>query len=351
MKNQDAKMDYHGLTIHVGIDVHKKSWKVGILCDHKIIKTFSQEPEPDQLYTFLKKSYPGANFECAYEAGFCGFWIYEELIAFGMKCKILHPADIPTTDKEKRSKTDKRDCKKIAKCSQDPFAIGIHVPSKQFQYDRSLVRTRARISKDLTRIKNRIRGHLYFFGIPIHLKGHWPKSLITNLQNHADSISDLTLKLLLNQLKEKRNQKLEALRLIRKLSTTSRYNDNVGFLISIPGIGLVTAMCFLTEIDDVKRFKNLDALCSIIGLIPNTNSSGENHRVGRITKRGNAQIKGMIIESAWVAIRSDPGLRLAYQNYCVRMKPNKAIIRIAKKLVNRIRSVLIKRKKYAIISL
>lgn len=48
----------------------------------------------------------------------------------------------------------------------------------------------------------------------------------------------------------------------------------------------------------------------------------------------------MIVESCWVAIRNDPALMLAYQKLIVRMKPSKAIIRIAKKIINRIRYVL-----------
>ena len=71
-----------------------------------------------------------------------------------------------------------------------------------------------------------------------------------------------------------------------------------------------------------------------------TNSSGEFHRVRGMTKRQNKLLRMMIIESSWVAIRHDPALMLAYQKLVVRMKPNKAIIRIAKKIINRIRYVL-----------
>lgn len=95
-----------------------------------------------------------------------------------------------------------------------------------------------------------------------------------------------------------------------------------------------------TEIDDISRFKNLDNLCSYIGLVPMTNSSGEFDSVGHITKRQNKVLRSMIVESSWVAIRNDPALMLAYQKLIVRMKPTKAIIRIPKKMINRIRYVL-----------
>ena len=71
-----------------------------------------------------------------------------------------------------------------------------------------------------------------------------------------------------------------------------------------------------------------------------TNSSGESESIGGITKRQNKMLRSMIVESSWVAIRNDPALMLAYQKLIVRMKPSKAIIRIAKKMTNRIRYVL-----------
>jgi len=89
-------------------------------------------------------------------------------------------------------------------------------------------------------------------------------------------------------------------------------------------------MVILTELGDIKRFKNLDNLCSFIGLTPMTNSTGENERIGDITLRRNKILRTAIIESSWIAIRNDPALMLAYQKLIKRMEPQKAIIRIAK---------------------
>ena len=105
-------------------------------------------------------------------------------------------------------------------------------------------------------------------------------------------------------------------------------------------MGLVTAMTFLTEIEDVPRFKTLDRLCSYIGLVPMTGSSGGSESVGGITKRQNKVLRSMVIESSWMAIRNDPALMLAYQKLVVRMSPSKAIVGIAKKMINRMRYVL-----------
>jgi transposase len=104
-------------------------------------------------------------------------------------------------------------------------------------------------------------------------------------------------------------------------------------------------MTILTEIETIDRFANFDKLCGYIGLIPSTNSSGEKEKVGNLTPRGHT-LRSAIIESAWVAARLDPALCKSYHDYCKRMEPNKAIIRIARKLLSRIMSVLKNNKPY-----
>ncbi len=91
---------------------------------------------------------------------------------------------------------------------------------------------------------------------------------------------------------------------------------------------------------------NLDKLCSYVGLIPDTNSSGETEQKTGITKRRNAQLRGILIESAWVAVRKDPALLMTFNTLCRKMPKNNAIVRIARKLLNRIRYVLKNQQEY-----
>jgi len=133
---------------------------------------------------------------------------------------------------------------------------------------------------------------------------------------------------------------------VQALAQQERYRSQVDLLISVPGIGKLTSMILLTELGDITRFKKLDHLCSYIGLIPNVYASGEKERIGGLTNRGNRQLRSNLIESAWVAVRNDPALTQCYHKLCSRMNGNKAIIRIARKLVNRIRYVLINQQEY-----
>jgi transposase len=141
---------------------------------------------------------------------------------------------------------------------------------------------------------------------------------------------------------------LDILREIRKLSKTGAYEGNVILLRSVPGVGLITSMVILTEIETIERFNNLDKLCNYIGFVPSTHSSGEKEKTGDITPRGHSILRSAIVESTWNAIRYDPALTKSFHDYCKRMDSNKAIIRIAKKLVSRIRFVLKNKQPYVL---
>ena len=160
------------------------------------------------------------------------------------------------------------------------------------------------------------------------------------------SSTRLSLDLLIDQVKLFRKNLLKATRLIRDLSQKTQYSQQYENLLSIPGVGVVTAMCLLTEIGDVSRFHNQREFASFLGLVPSCHSSGENIVNTEKTFRGNKHLGTLVIESAWISIRYDKAMSMAYGEYCKRMKGQEAIIRIARKMSNRILSVLKSGKKY-----
>lgn len=88
------------------MDVHHKSWKIHIYSDEFELKSFSQTPDVDKLHSYLTSHYKNANYHMAYEAGFSGFWIQRAFAAKGINCKVVHPADVPSSGIEKLRKTD-----------------------------------------------------------------------------------------------------------------------------------------------------------------------------------------------------------------------------------------------------
>jgi len=133
---------------------------------------------------------------------------------------------------------------------------------------------------------------------------------------------------------------------IAQLAKTEEYYGQVKLLKTVPGISTLTAMILLTELSEISRFKTLDKLASYVGLIPNTNASGEKDHKTTLTKRRNSQLRALLIESSWVAVRKDPALMLSFNRLSTRMKKTRAIIPIARKLLNRIRYVLKNQKPY-----
>lgn len=353
MQSKVKKINFNGQDIYVGIDVHLKNWVVTIMLNNIIYKTFSMDPEAKKLSNYLKKAFPNANYYSVYEAGFCGYSVHRDLITNGIKNIIVNPADVPTTDKDKQQKEDRRDSRKLAKSLSNGELEGIHILGEEMEGLRSLVRYRSKVISEIVKYKNRIKSILKQYGIksPKELdKGskYWSVKYINWLKTIKTFTPEGTFVLeeTIETLEQHQKQRLKINKELSRLSTEPKYRIEINLLRSVPGIGMITAFVILSEIETITRFKNLDKLCSYVGLIPTTNSSGEKERLGKITRRSNKLLRKCIIESAWVAIRQDPALLLKYAELKKRMKPNMAIIRIAKKLLNRIRYVLKNEQEY-----
>lgn len=343
--------DFAGQNIYVGIDTHFKSWSVSIYSDEFELKTFSQQPDVDQLVTHLRTNYPQANYHLAYEAGFSGFWIQRSFAQKGIDCQVIHPADVPSSDKENKRKTDKVDSRKIAKGIKNGVLNAIYVPDEQIEADRLLVRTRTNIVHDLTSVKNRVKAFLKIRGIiipAIFKTGNWTNRFIKWLRE-IELTEPSNKAALLTYIEEMEflMAREKQLRLtLKTLSNTERYLINMKALTSVPSIGLIAAMTLLTELGDINRFKKIDHLCSYCGLTPNSHSSGETERVSGMSRRGNPFVKTVLIECSWMALRKDPALLLYYKQLIPRMNGNKAIVKVARKLLNRIRYVLKSQNEY-----
>lgn len=355
MKTQVKQFDFDGQNIYVGLDVHLRQLTVTVVGEHLTHKTFSHQPDPDALVRYLKKNFPGARYYAAYEAGFSGFWLQEALEKQGVNCIVVNAADIPTMDKERKQKRDPVDSRKIARSLRNGDLKGIYIPSKICQHDRNLIRARETLVKDQTRCRNRIKSLLYFYGINYpaeftHPGTHWSCRFFEWLKkiDFEGESGTFAFKTLVKQTEFLKGLLKETTRKISNLSKSKRFSNKIKPLMSVPGIGRLTAMIFLCELADIHRFNNLNKLCAYVGLIPNIHASGEREQIGDMTKRGNSLLKKYLIESSWVAVRKDPVLMLRFIELRARMKTNQAIIRIARRLLNRIRYILINEKEYQI---
>lgn len=344
------KLDFQGESVYVGIDVHKKNWTVSIMTKYKTHKAFSQPPEPSVLGNYLQRNFPGASYYSVYEAGFCGFWIHEALTKQGIHNIVVNPADVPTTDKERKKKRDKTDSRKLCKQLLANELKAIHVPDRAHLEDRDLVRVRSRLVRDATRCKNRIKGLLNFYGIETPYSARcWSRAFIRWLMELQLSYPSgtITLHTLVEELKYIDQLKKQVSRqLVVTLVQREKYTPLIKLLFGIPGIGLIGALTLLTELGDIRRFKRFDSLCDYVGLVPTLHSSGDTTHVGHLTPRKNTFILPVLIQCAWSAVGKDTALLQAYHTWCKRMKGQEAIIRVARKLLRRIRYVLLHQDEY-----
>jgi transposase len=347
------QLDFEGQTIFCGIDVHKKGWRVNVRNDEFELEDYSQDPSEELLLNHLRKRYPGASYQIAYEAGFCGFGIQRSLKKSGVNCIVVNPADVPSTDKEKKRKSDKIDARKISRQLSMAALRPIYVPAIEMEHARTLVRQRGRLVQDQTRCKNRIWHLLMFSGLKLEAdkpQCYWSRRFIESLRQLSCETKPLrqALDIAIEEYLLVRKLLSVVTKQVRILSIQTSFVTIQQLIQSIPGIGGVNAMIIITELQDMRRFKTLDKLCSYAGIVPDTGSSGDNEKVRGITHRSNHYLRPAIVESSWVIIRKDPAMLLLYKKYCSTMIPNKAIIKIARHLLSRIRYVWINQVEYEI---
>jgi len=343
--------DFSGRDLYVGIDVHKQRWQVAVYYDGLILSNTSIDGGGEALLTHLRKRYGEAHFHCVYESGPFGFALCRSLWAAGLECRVVNPADIPGTDKDRRSKTDKVDARKLAQHLAAGLLQPIYIPSEKLQKQRSLIRFRKKLWGDLVRVKNRLKGELSFQGITVpspYDNAHWSHNFLLWIEQQALGDEDLqdTLLLMVEEVKLLRVLLLKTERKLRALMYSEEYQQRSALLRSIPGVGPLTAMLFLLEVGDVRRFRGFDQLNRFVGFCPDSHSSGESQKHRGLSLRKHNQLRSLLVEAAWQLIRQDAAMLDHYRALVKRMKGQEAIIRIARKLLRRIRAVLLSERRY-----
>jgi transposase len=339
-------IDFTGKTLYVGIDIHQKDWQVATVHEELCLGNHRMGANSRKLIEHLQSRYPGAILKCVYESSAWGFTLQRQLTAAGIDCIVVNAADVSTNDKERKRKTDKVDALKLARRHASHELKAIHVPDEDTQKERNLGRYRKRVVWDLNRSKNRLKSLLKYQGIEIperFEKANWSKKFMSWVEEEAkkDPLLQDTLLWMLEQIQQLRQLKLKIERKLREMMSSKKYKEQSDLLITVPGVGPTVSTLFLLEIGDIRRFPSFDRLNDFVGFCPDTDSSGETERDTGITSRRHKQLRTHLIEAAWEARRTDPALLEAYEKLLKRMTANKAIVRIARKLLRRMRAVLI----------
>lgn len=338
--------DYNGRTIYMGIDVHKNSYSIAVMCDKTVVKRDKLIADPSVLLNYCRK-FKGSFIKSAYEAGFCGFSLHRILISNGIDNIVVNPASIAISSRD-TVKTDKRDSIKIATQLADGRLSCIYIPSESREDKRNLTRLREQIVNQKNRIANQIKGLLFLYGLiephthPIVSQKWFTKSEGLKMGNSCRfRFEKLTESwLLFNDQLKQTNKEIE------------KQNEDDQYLLTIycsaPGIGRTTAYKLINELDDMSQFSNQEKIFRYAGLTPGEYSSGENVRQGHITRQGKPIIRRLLIESSWVAIRKDSSLNDIFKKLSYRTGKKRAIVAIARILLGRIRTCIKEKRLYKI---
>jgi len=334
--------DYKGLTVFLGLDVHKLSYSVTAICEGAVVKKDSLPADPTYLLSYCKRFFSEAKINSAYEAGFCGFGLHRFLCSNGINNIVIHPASIEVMAND-RIKNDKRDSLKIASQLSARRLRGIFVPTIEQEAHRSISRHRETFTKEKTRATNRIKGFLYYHGLdgfPPRMSNKYIKLLKT-----LNLLEDL--KIALNQLIsvwEFYDQKIKECSEI--LKKQAQKDDLENIYRSVPGIGNSLARLIANELGDMSQFSSEKDLFSYCGFTPTERSSGESIRRGHMSRQGKSNLRSGLTQAAWVAIRKDDSLKEAYERISKNAGGKRAIQAVARKLIGRIRACVKGRKQY-----
>ncbi len=339
---KNFKPNYNEKKVFLGVDVHKNSYSVTAICEKRVIKSWHMTACPEDLVSRVGYFFEGARVFSVYEAGFSGFHLHRILTEAGISNIVVNPASIEIA-KNQKVKTDKKDSRMLAEKLAIGQLKGIYIPSLKEELRRLLSRTRAQLLKKKVRTSNQIKSKLFQFGyIKAFDKQKMSLKFIKLIQN-LDLPFELkeSISILINEWKW---LCLELKKLLKRVKEKDSIKQRY---LTVPGIGPVGAEVLSAELRDMKRFKNQKELFSYTGMTPTERSSGDGgdlkaKRKGHISRVGNSRVRAVLVEAAWIAIKRDEALRIAFDRIASTQGSKRAIVAIGRKLIGRMRACFIK---------
>jgi len=235
-----------------------------------------------------------------YEAGPTGYGLARELARRGVQCVVAAPSKIPRASGE-RVKTDRRDAELLVRLLWAGKLHAVRVPGPEEEALRDLVRAREAVRIDLMRCRHRLSKLLLRHGHRFEDGPAWS-------QRHRDWLADIQLgwpaaqatmldaRGAIDALAHRREQ-LE--REIAAMLPGSPWAVQAGRLRCLRGIDTLSAVGLCAEIADFERFARAEQLMSYVGLVPCESTTGQQRRLGAITKTGSGHARRLLVEAAW----------------------------------------------------
>ena len=225
-----------------------------------------------------------------------------ELTALGHEVRLMPPQYVKAY--RKRHKNDAADAAAICEAVTRPSMRFVPVKSEAQQAALTIHRTRDLLVRQRTMLINALRGHLAEFGVIAPQGPRHVAQLFAAVRDEAEprlpELARRVLAMLVEQL-EQLAAKLAVLG--QELLAWHRASMASRRLATIPGIGPVTASTLAATVTDARAFRSGREFAAWLGLVPGQNSSGGKARLGRISKRGDAELRRLLIIGAQAVLR------------------------------------------------
>jgi transposase len=300
------------------------------------------------LFKYLKlvaRKHGADRIVVAYEASSLGFGMCDECTGAGIECYVLAPTKMPQSEEQRKRKTDQRDAQKILEQLRGHILAGndlakVWIPDPQVRDDREVVRMRLEIADKLTEARTQVRTLLKRNKVqkPKTVGQSWTVSDRQWLKRLSELESELPwgarvgLASLLRQINALEQEVKAVDKAVKALAESERYRAAVDALVEkLTGVAVLSAMVFLTELGDMRRFSNRRKLGAFLGVVPSSNESGESakDRKGHITRQGPARVRKVLCQGAWARVAFDPEASRAHARIVAKNPKKKKIATVA----------------------
>ncbi len=267
-----------------------------------------------------------------FETGPLSVWFYHALCAEGLPAICIDARHAKAALDMAANKTDANDADGLAHLAEVGFYREVRVKGFDSMLTRTLVSARTRLVRITTELSNQIRGLMKTFGLVV------PAGKGSKFDEHVRALlvdqKDLAA-IVLPVLEAWRSMRLRAAELGRQLIADARKSEACQLLMSIPGVGTVTATSFTTAIEDPNNFKKSRSVGAWLGLTTRRYQSGQVDYDGHISRRGDRHVRSLLYEAATVILTrssAESGLRTWGLALKERLGFKRAAVAVARKL-------------------
>lgn len=276
---------------YIGLDVSMKESAVSIRRGGKRVWRGKCPSDPKLIADLIRKRAPSAK-RVIFETGPLSVWFYHALCAEGLPAICIDARHAKAALDMAANKTDANDADGLAQLAEVGFYREVRVKGFDSMLTRTLVAARTRLVRICTELSNQIRGLMKTFGLIVPAgKGSTFETNVRGLLVDQDGLAAIVLPML----EAWRSLRLRGAELGRRLLAGARQSQACRILMSIPGVGAITATSFATAIEDPENFKRSRSVGAWLGLTTRRYQSGEVDYDGHISRRGDRHVRGLLL--------------------------------------------------------